>query len=105
MLRAIVDHALTPEAAPVWGVAGIVLTKCVDWLMNRRRSRLEAFSQINNAQKNLNDGLVQQIKFLQEDVNRLREEHQTCEHKFNEAIQRIQALEAVNIGEHRGPLN
>jgi len=96
---------LSPASGPMWGAVGVVATALANWFISRRKTGADSTSAhlnaVNEANKTLAAGLFQQVKLLQEDVERQRGHTVECERQhretmsaLKEALKRIDALEA-----------
>jgi phage shock protein A len=67
-----VKALLDPAAAPLWAVFGAVAVKGIDWAISRRKSQEDvttaAMATLTAAQKQLVDGLFDQIRLLREEI-------------------------------------
>lgn len=63
---------LDPGAAPLWAVVGAVVVKAIDWAISRRKSHEDvttaAMATLTAAQKQLVEGLFDQIRLLREEI-------------------------------------
>lgn len=88
---------LSPHSGPLWGAFGVVATQAANWLINRKKTAADATAAalraVNEGNKQLVDGLFQQVNVLTEQVATLREHIEDCERRHKEANARIAKLE------------
>jgi predicted nucleic acid-binding Zn-ribbon protein len=83
--------------APLWALFGIALTKAVDWVLARRKTHLDqvtaTYDAVNVAQKQLVDGLFQQVSALQSDLAAMKQQLSHCEEQHKTATLRVDELQ------------
>lgn len=88
---------LTIIPAAVWALIGVLLTKAVDWVLARRKTHLDqvtaTYDAVNVAQKQLVDGLFQQVATLQSDLAAMKQQLTHCEEQHKTSTTRVDELQ------------
>lgn len=90
-----IDILLAPTSGPLWGAFGVVGTAVISFLIARVKrdgdTTTAALSAINAGNKQLVEGLFQQVKVLTEEVSRLRQHTEECERQHSEKDEQLKA--------------
>jgi peptidoglycan hydrolase CwlO-like protein len=85
-----------PWLAAAWAAFGVVVSKAFDFVMFNRKASTDAvaatYTAVNAGQKQLIDGLFQQVRILQEEVSALREQSKKCEEQHRAAGAQVEEL-------------
>jgi ATP/maltotriose-dependent transcriptional regulator MalT len=91
------DILTSANSGPIWGFGGALLAVLGQVVVGRRQNLAStssaALSAINDGNKQLVEGLFQQVKVLTGQVETLRGHTEECEARHREAMERIAKLE------------
>jgi chromosome segregation ATPase len=86
------------SAGAIWAAIGAIVVKLIDFFMGARKDKTDqvvaTYDAVNEAQKQLVEGLFQQVRLLQEDLAALRVDLEKCEEQHRTANAKVADLAA-----------